>query len=222
MVYKSIISRLVGKRPGGNTMRKLLKPFLLASVLCFGLAAVSAGAMPNPAPAILHDDSGAQLFASDPALIGVKAGGDPFVEFGFFYAFTPLSLHPIFTVGDPVGSAAFVDFTNGRVFNLTTSSLTSVFAPLPNPIGFYTIFLAESPLLISTLNVLNPLDADLAGTFQVIGSDNLLLLFVRPLAQGLDFAFDVVAGIRPIPEPSTWPLLALGLSVLWLRPRRPS
>lgn len=114
----------------------------VAAVAALSLGATSALAapFPNPAPGTLAEDiDGTGYFTVGgvgTATFELLDAFDSISTFGFYSAFDPFTLIPIFEAGDATGESALIDFAGGVVFDNEDAAIQSVFTPTTT-IGFY-------------------------------------------------------------------------------------
>lgn len=184
----------------------------------------------NPNSSIWNNDNQAQMFTHSSAVVGVEvvdvfggiAGWSS--SFGFFFGSDTSTLIPIFgpeDQGAALSQKALIDFNTGVVSDVDDANVQSVFTSSMDAIGFYLDIVnpAGAELILYTLNSLNPGGMDLAATFGSKANSSLYLVGFEVPGVGI-VGFDLIGGIKPVPEPGTFLLMGAGLAFAGLRLRK--
>lgn len=187
----------------------------------------------NPDPAIWGADDGTELWVrSDPtvSIVGAQEDRDNpgsagiFSAFAFYFVSDPTNLIGIFGPGDqePPPPQATIDFGLGQV--RVAGVVVSTFTDLGTPIGFaygydHDYDVATAPLILSTdpSHPSHSTSGDAAATFPQLAD---LIGFEGPAIPPGEsettvlLAYEIVAGITPVPEPTSLLLLGCGLAAL--------
>lgn len=198
-------------------MKKLL--FTLFFILLF--VGQANALISNPLPGTFGADDHSEIF--DPCLCLTTIEGYDFKDqttgstFGFFFTNDPGTLITIFDPLDKkVGTtkpSAKIDFVNGIVYDKDDNwSIQDTFTINAASIGFF--LKPNSVHTLYTVASMNNNGLDVAATFPHLTLDKTYLFgFENPYTNAI-FAFEVVKGITPVPEPETAALMGLGLLFL--------
>lgn len=175
----------------------------------------------NPLPGTFGPDDNSEIF--DPCLCLTSIEGFDINDqttgstFGFFFTEDPGTLITIFDPLDKkVGTtkpSAKIDFVHGIVYDKDDNwSIQDTFTINSGSIGFF--LKPNSVNTLYTIASMNNNGLDVAATFPHLTLDKTYLFgFENPYTNAI-FAFEVVKGITPVPEPETAALMGLGLLFL--------
>lgn len=208
-------------------IRKLIYAFFLAPLL---LAPTAQAAFVNPDPTTYSNDTNTELFSPIPGPNQVFVAIE-FLDFaslvttstfGFYFANSDPSdpANRIGLFGPAIHNTvpaqqSLIDLSNGFVFDVNNSIITSTFASLGNVIGFY-LDLPDTGLTLYSQTSLNVGNLDFFAFFPFLSDPNTLLVQIQvPDGNGGDsvLAFELLANLRSvtIPEPGTFSLLLIAL-----------
>lgn len=198
-----------------------MKKILLTLFFIILFAGQSNALILNPFPALLDEDDNSEIF--DPCLCLTSIEGYDFNDqgsgttFGFFFTKDPSTLITIFDPLDKkVGTtrpSAKIDFVHGKVYDKDDNwSIQSTFTPKNGYIGFF--LKPDSVHTLYTIASMNENGLDVAATFPHMLLDKTYLFGFEDPDNNTIFAFEIVQGITPVPEPETAALMGLGLLFL--------
>jgi hypothetical protein len=172
----------------------------------------------NPDPTTWGNDDGSELWK--PNELVFKASiydylgslGFPSVS-GFYFEPFPNELIQIFGTEDqPPSQNAAISFNDGIVVDLDTNEVQSNFVDHGTNIGFFFGFQTDPnivPVFFFTQSSLNGQFGDRVSTFPSLSDPNTYLLAFD--WDGTPIEMEVISGLTPVPEPSTWMLIGAGL-----------
>ena len=215
-----------------NGVKAVLRHAAAVTALA-ALTGAATAAPINPNPGTWGNDTGAIALGHGAASFSAEQSSlAPAVPmfFGFYFdGNTPSSTGAdgksngavVFDPGDLVGDKAIINFAGGAVVDLKDFSVVNftISPPGTGNIGFFIVLQFPGQSGFTTLYTDPALNGgfDVASMFPALTDPSTFLIaFEVPSGTGgfIDAYSVVITGLHPIPEPTTWALIGLGLLLL--------